>query len=160
MLLSLGLGALLLLNMLLAQGSFTLHSLDARVSSLVDREQALQQKASELAAPKRLASQAQELGMVPSRNPAFLRADTGKILGVPVPAAAPVQPTPVIGSGDSTSDQDQQSGSPETAGSAESNGSAGTSGDKSSQSDSTGGNGDNTGGKSDDSGGNGGGTDR
>lgn len=63
-LLTLGLGALLLLNTLLAQGSFTLHTLNDRVSSLVDREQALQQRASELAAPHRLARRAQKLGMV------------------------------------------------------------------------------------------------
>ena len=99
-LLSLGLGALLLLNTLLAQGSFTLHTLNDRVGSLVDREQALQQRASELAAPQRLARQAQELGMVASQNPAFLRASDGKILGEPVPAAAQIEPAPVVGSSD------------------------------------------------------------
>lgn len=102
-LLSLGLGTLLLLNTLLAQGSFTLHSLDDRVAGLADREQALQQKASEMAAPRRLARQAQSLGMVPSVNPAFLRAADGKILGEPVPAAAPITPSPVVGSDDSGS---------------------------------------------------------
>jgi hypothetical protein len=99
-LLTLGLGALLLLNTLLAQGSFTLHTLNDRVSSLVDREQALQQRASELAAPHRLARRAQKLGMVASQNPAFLRTSDGKILGEPVPAAAQIQPTPVVGSTD------------------------------------------------------------
>jgi hypothetical protein len=96
----LGLGALLLLNTLLAQGSFTLHTLNDRVSGLVDREQALQQRASELAAPQRLARRAQRFGMVASHNPAFLRADDGKILGEPEPAAAQIEPSPVVGSTD------------------------------------------------------------
>ncbi|MCZ3387915.1 MAG: cell division protein FtsL [Actinomycetia bacterium] len=94
-LLSLGLGALLLLNTLLAQGSFTLHELDAKVAGLTDQEQALQQKAAQLASPKRLARSARELGMVASVNPAFLRTEDGKVLGAPVPAPTP---PPVVGS--------------------------------------------------------------
>lgn len=94
-LLSLGLGALLLLNTLLAQGSFTMHSLEAQIAGLADKDQALQQKAAELAAPQRLARRAAALGMVASVNPAFLRAEDGKVLGAPVPAASP---SPVVGS--------------------------------------------------------------
>jgi len=110
-LLSVGLGALLLLNTLLAQGSFTLHSLDARVAGLADREQALQQRAAELAAPQRLARSAARIGMVPSVNPAFLRTENGKILGEPVPAVsqAPVvgsEPAPVAGGGEAKSKPD------------------------------------------------------
>ena len=97
-LLTVGLGTLLLLNTLLAQGSFTLHSVNAQVASLADREQALQQKASQLAAPQRLARNAHALGMVPSQNPAFLRSEDGKVLGEPVPAPTPVVVSPVIGS--------------------------------------------------------------
>jgi hypothetical protein len=97
-LLTVGLGTLLLLNTLLAQGSFTLHDVNAQVASLADREQALQQKASQLAAPQRLARNAQALGMVPSQNPAFLRSEDGKVLGEPVPAPTPVVVSPVVGS--------------------------------------------------------------
>ena len=97
-LLTVGLGTLLLLNTLLAQGSFTLHTVNAKVASLADREQALQQKASQLAAPQRLARNAQALGMVPAQNPAFLRSEDGKVLGEPVPAPTPVVVSPVIGS--------------------------------------------------------------
>jgi hypothetical protein len=104
-LLVLGLGALLMLNTLLAQGSFTLHSLDARVAELADREQALQQKVAELAAPQRLARRASAIGMVPSVNPAFLRASDGKVLGVPVPASAPA---PVVVSEPAPTGQDEQ----------------------------------------------------
>lgn len=100
--LTLGLGLLLLLNTLLAQGSFTLHSLDAKVASLTDREQALQQRTAELAAPQRLARRAAEIGMVPSANPAFLRVQDGKILGEPMPASGP---SPVVGSEPATNAQ-------------------------------------------------------
>ena len=100
--LSLGLGLLLLLNTLLAQGSFTLHSLDAKVADLADREQALQQRTAELAAPQRLARSAARIGMVPSANPAFLRAEDGKILGEPMPASGP---SPVVGSESATNAQ-------------------------------------------------------
>ena len=107
--LSLGLGALLLLNTLLAQGSFTLHALEGQVADLTDREQELQQRTAELASPQRLARSAAALGLVPSENPAFLRAEDGKVLGEPVPAA---DPPPVVGSVDSGdtagSEQDQQ----------------------------------------------------
>lgn len=92
-LLALGLGALLLLNTLLAQGSFTLQALDVKLAGLADREQALQQKVAEHASPQRLARAADELGMVASVNPAFLRAEDGKVLGAPVPA---VGPPPVV----------------------------------------------------------------
>jgi hypothetical protein len=104
-LLVLGLGALLLLNTLLAQGSFTLHTLDARVAELADREQALQQKVAELAAPQRLARRASAIGMVPSVNPAFLRASDGKVLGVPVPASAPA---PVVVSEPAPAEQEEK----------------------------------------------------
>jgi uncharacterized membrane protein YukC len=110
-LLVLGLGALLLLNTLLAQGSFTLHTLDARVAELADREQALQQKVAELAAPQRLARRASAIGMVPSVNPAFLRASDGKVLGVPVPASAPapvVVSEPAPAEPDDAKQQDQK----------------------------------------------------
>ena len=94
LLLTVGLGTILLLNTLLAQGSFTLHALKDRVAALTDTEQALQQRASELAAPQRLARRAQELGMVASQNPAFLNEADGKVLGEPVPASAPAPPPP------------------------------------------------------------------
>lgn len=104
----LGLGLLLLLNTLLAQGSFTLHSLDAKVAKLADREQALQERTAELAAPQRLARSAAAIGMVPAANPAFLRVQDGKILGEPMPAAAPVT---VVGSGTAPGDAAAPAGS-------------------------------------------------
>jgi hypothetical protein len=114
-LLSLGLGAMLLLNTLLAQGSFALHSLEAQVADLADREQELRQRAAELAAPQRLERRAREMGMVPSSNPAFLRSQDGKVLGVPIPATAPV---PVVGSTTTEPDAGSDAGSDEDSGNA------------------------------------------
>jgi len=86
-----GLGLLLLLNTLLAQGSFVVDALDRQITVLSDREQAMQQKVATLAAPGRLAHQANNLGMVSSVNPVFLRMPDGRILGDPVvaPGTAP-----------------------------------------------------------------------
>ena len=88
-----GLGLLLLLNTLLAQGSFVVDELDRQITVLSDREQAMQQKVATLAAPGRLARQASGLGMVSSVNPAFLRMPDGRILGDPVVAPGTAPPT-------------------------------------------------------------------
>ncbi len=88
-----GLGLLLLLNTLLAQGSFVVHDLDRQITALSDREQALQQKVATLAAPQRLARQASNLGMVATVNPAFLRMPDGRVLGDPVVAPGTPPPT-------------------------------------------------------------------
>lgn len=88
-----GLLSLLLINTALAQGSFTLHDLQARSAELGDREQALRQDIDVQAAPARLAARASALGMVPSQSPAFLRLSDGRLLGVAAPAKAPARPT-------------------------------------------------------------------
>ncbi|MGN6612108.1 MAG: hypothetical protein ACTHLJ_10065 [Angustibacter sp.] len=88
-----GLLSLLLINTALAQGSFTLHDLQAQSDELGDREQALRQDIDVQAAPERLAARARALGMVPSQSPAFLRLSDGKLLGVAAPAERPKQPT-------------------------------------------------------------------
>lgn len=88
-----GLLSLLLINTALAQGSFTLHDLQARSDVLSDREQALRQDIDVQAAPERLAARARALGMVPSQSPAFLRLSDGRLLGVAAPAPRPKQPT-------------------------------------------------------------------
>ncbi|MDH4159141.1 MAG: cell division protein FtsL [Actinomycetota bacterium] len=101
-LLVVGLGGLLVLNTVLAEGAFRVHDLEAKVAVLADQEQALQQQVAGLAAPARLMQRARALGMVPMSGPAFLRTSDGKILGRPAPAApapwlsppSPVAPTP------------------------------------------------------------------
>lgn len=91
-----GLLTLLLINTALAQGSFTIHDLQVRSGELGDREQSLRQDIDVQAAPERLATRAQALGMVPSQSPAFLRLSDGKLLGVAATAKGP-QPLTVSG---------------------------------------------------------------
>lgn len=91
-----GLGGLLLLNTLLAQGSFAVHDLDAQITALSDRQQSLQQKVAELAAPQRLARQANQLGMVATVNPAFLQMPGGHVLGKPTVASEPAPPPAAV----------------------------------------------------------------
>jgi hypothetical protein len=83
-----GLLTLLLLNTVLAQDSFVLHSLQTRSAQLSDQEQSLQQEVALAGAPDQLAARAKALGMVPSENPVFLNPATGKVLGVPKAAGA------------------------------------------------------------------------
>jgi hypothetical protein len=88
-----GLLTLLLVNTVMAGGSFRLHDLQATSDQLADRQQALRQDIAVQAAPARLAARAKALGMVPSGSPAFLRLSDGKILGVAQAATAPPTPT-------------------------------------------------------------------
>jgi hypothetical protein len=88
-----GLLTLLLVNTVMAGGSFRLHDLQATSDQLADRQQALRQDIAVQAAPARLAARAKALGMVPSESPAFLRLSDGKILGVAQAATAPPTPT-------------------------------------------------------------------
>lgn len=82
-LLSGGLLALLLLNTVLAQDAFALHDLEKRAAWLDARQATLSRQVAEEAAPQRLAQRAVAMGMVPSENPAFLRAADGRVLGAP-----------------------------------------------------------------------------
>ena len=77
-----GLFALLMLNTSMAEGSFTLHRLQATSSELADTEDALTQAIDAQRSPGTLAARATRLGMVPSDSAAFLRLSDGKVLGV------------------------------------------------------------------------------
>jgi hypothetical protein len=118
-LLTIGLIGLLLLNTVLAQGSFTLSKLRATSDQLTDVQGALNQSLDASKSPANLATRATSMGMVPAQSAAFLRLSDGKVIGVaqsaspgpgftvvgttapaPVvakpanPAPAPVVPTP------------------------------------------------------------------
>jgi len=108
-----GLLGLLLLNTLVAQGSFQLSRLSAESRALQQQEQQLAAEVQQLQAPAGLARRAEKLGMVPGGSPAFLRLSDGKVLGKPskgkkppaaqpkpspAPAAAPVTPAAPSGS--------------------------------------------------------------
>lgn len=85
-LLAAGLIGLLLLNTSLAQGSFTLHELNATSDELTDTQDALTQSLAASKAPANLAAQAAGMGMVPAQSVAFLRLSDGRMIGVAKPA--------------------------------------------------------------------------
>lgn len=86
-LLAAGLVGLLMLNTAMAEGSFTLHRLQAASGELADTEDALTQAIDAQRSPANLAARAAKLGMVPADSAAFLRLSDGKVLGVAKPAA-------------------------------------------------------------------------
>jgi len=88
-----GLLGLLMLNTVLAQGSFALFSLRAESRVLADREQSLLREVEALRSPDALAEKAAELGMVQAGQPAFLRLPDGVVLGSDATALAP-EPDP------------------------------------------------------------------
>jgi hypothetical protein len=94
-----GLVALLLLNVSLERGSYELQQQESKAHQLQDQAQALREQLAALQSPQQLAAQAEQLGMVPNPNAAFLRASDGKILGVPTQAVASRPPAvaPVSG---------------------------------------------------------------
>lgn len=87
-LLAAGLIGLLLLNTVLAQGSFTLYRLQATSDQLTDTEDALIQSLEGSKSPANLAARAAGMGMVPAQSAAFLRLSDGKVIGVAKPARA------------------------------------------------------------------------
>jgi len=82
-LLACGLMAVLLLNTVLAQGAFAIHSLEEEATALEIRQQALEQEVAILDTPGSLARRARDLGMVRSPLAAYLRLSDGRVLGVP-----------------------------------------------------------------------------
>ncbi|HSA50330.1 MAG TPA: cell division protein FtsL [Yinghuangia sp.] len=89
-----GLLGLLLLNTALNQGSFDQSRLKKENAQLSDEEQALRQQLEAVSAPGELARRAEELGMVPGTNPAFIDPVTGQVHGSAKPAAPKPTPTP------------------------------------------------------------------
>jgi hypothetical protein len=85
-LLAAGLIGLLLLNTVLAQGSFTLHDLRADSDQLTDTQDALIQSLAASKSPANLAARASNMGMVPAQSAAFLRLSDGTVIGVAKPA--------------------------------------------------------------------------
>ena len=83
-----GVVGLLLFNTSMQQASFAATALEARAVALHAEQQSLRMELDQLRDPQHVASRAQQLGMVPLVNPAFLRLSDGSTLGDPVPAAA------------------------------------------------------------------------
>jgi len=88
-----GLIMLLILNSSLNEGSFQLSELKKQSKDLTEEEQQLQREVDGYAAPDALQRRADELGMVPGGDPAFLNPD-GSVRGVPRTAAGQPVPRP------------------------------------------------------------------
>jgi cell division protein FtsB len=82
--LTLGLLGVLLLNTVVTQDAFAVSALQATSAELADREEALTQEVAAAESPQQLEERARALGMVPSKNPVFLRLSDGTVLGEPV----------------------------------------------------------------------------
>ena len=80
-----GVVGLLLFNTSMQQASFAATSLEEQATGLAAREQTLQMELEDLRNPDRVATEAQEMGMVPPTAPTFLTLD-GQVLGEKLPA--------------------------------------------------------------------------
>lgn len=89
-----GLLLLLFVNTLVAQVAFEKHALQIQMSQTMAERQAIESAIASAESPDNLITAARSMGMVPAANPVFLRLSDHKILGEPVPAAAP--PAPVV----------------------------------------------------------------
>ncbi|MEH3034207.1 MAG: hypothetical protein PGN07_09255 [Aeromicrobium erythreum] len=74
------------MSTVLQSQSFEIAELQQETSQLQTREQQLSRDVEQLQAPAHLAQQAIRLGMVPNKNPAFLRLSDGRVVGKPAPA--------------------------------------------------------------------------
>jgi cell division protein FtsB len=81
-----GIVGLLLFNTSMQQASFSAANLEDQADSLAAREQTLRMELDDLRNPQRVATQAQQMGMVIPASPAFLDLRTGKTSGVRTPA--------------------------------------------------------------------------
>ncbi len=81
-----GVVGLLLFNTQMQQGSFRATALEARATALHATHQSLEMELDRLRDPQEVAVRAQELGMVPIANPAFLTLPDGRVLGEARPA--------------------------------------------------------------------------
>jgi len=81
-----GVVGLLLFNTSMQQGSFRATALEAKATALHATQQSLEMELDRLRDPQQVAVRAQELGMVPIANPAFLTLPDGRRLGEARPA--------------------------------------------------------------------------
>jgi hypothetical protein len=81
-----GVVGLLLFNTSMQQASFAATSLEEQAATLAAREQTLQMELDDLRNPQRVASEAQQMGMVIPAAPTFITLD-GEVRGERLPAA-------------------------------------------------------------------------
>lgn len=81
-----GLLTLLMINNSLAAGSFVQARLKAEQVALFEQEQELNQEVQRLSSPTSLRGAARKLGMLPAASTAYFEVESGRVLGVPLPA--------------------------------------------------------------------------
>ena len=81
--------SLLVLNVALEQGTYTLRRQQSAAARLTETRDALTEQLAALAAPQSLARQAQQLGMVPAGGVAFVKAGGSVVLGTAAPGRSP-----------------------------------------------------------------------
>lgn len=79
----------LLLNVFIANGQYTMVSLTTQERTLSQENEALRQQAQYLEAPQVIAEKAAKLGMVKPGTPAAINLDTGRVSGKATPAEKP-----------------------------------------------------------------------
>lgn len=82
--------AQLLLSIGVQQGAYRIEGLQAQKATLTRSVQAASEQAGTLNAPQNLAAKAQQLGMVASTEPVYLRLSDGAVIGAPKAANATV----------------------------------------------------------------------
>lgn len=123
-LMTLGLAALLALNLSLVSGSYALHDVTAQAEHLRAQEAELTEQVALRSTPNALAEQATELGLVPGGVPAYLRLSTGEVIGRATPAPAPEGQTSADeAAATATGEAAQQGQAPPTSSGTEENGS-------------------------------------
>ena len=85
-LLLLGLGSVLALNIAMARDAFTIAELESKATALANTEESLTAEVETKAAPSNLARKARSMGMVPSQDAAFVNLADGTVRGVARPA--------------------------------------------------------------------------
>lgn len=76
-----GVVGLLMFNTTMQQNSFRATALETQADELKSQQQTLELELERLRDPQRVAEQAQQMGMVPAVNPAFIRLGDGTVLG-------------------------------------------------------------------------------
>jgi hypothetical protein len=83
-----GIVGLLLFNTSMQQASFAATALEKEATDLAARQQTLQMELDELRNPQRVATEAQQMGMVVPSAPTFITLGGGSVEGVKTPATA------------------------------------------------------------------------
>ncbi|WP_375736140.1 hypothetical protein [Polymorphospora lycopeni] len=81
-----GVLGILVINTKINENAFRLDSLQTEQAALDVREQKLKREIAQHEAPGNLTARARQLGLVESKQPAFIRLPDGQVIGIPQPA--------------------------------------------------------------------------